>query len=440
MNKIKSMLPAHPRAQRPALRPAFLPAALLLSLLLITGCTDLSSGDPEPPEPRAPVTVSFWNPFGGGEGEFVERIIRDYNASQPEVFVKQLRLESNEYYARLRTALSFGKGPDVAVIHADRLSPFIKAKQITPLDNLAVQAGFQFSGIREQNLRSVSYEGQYYAVPLDTHFHMLYYNKTILAKAGVLSPDGQPLLEADTPEGFIRLLRQIAERVPGVQPMAVNTPYFQESFLDLYYQAGGELLSRDGKRAAIYNEKSVQVLSFYQRLFDEGLSDLGDNTPWDSFDKGQAGLWFGGVWEAGHHLDNKAQDIGMMPLPPVFGSNGQWGSSHTLVIPAYVNGEQREAAMDFMKYFSEVGSMIWGEAGHVPANLMIEQSRTYRALPYRELFIQARDQVKPAPQTDKYAALFTAVSEELQHIIHSRIQPEAGLQQLEERLNEILAN
>ncbi|MBP2110683.1 extracellular solute-binding protein [Paenibacillus silagei] len=413
---------------------------LLLCLLLFTGCADFSSRHTEPPERSTPVTISFWNPFGGGEGEFVERIIHDYNASQSEVFVKQLRLESNEYYARLRTALSFGKGPDVAVIHADRLSPFIKAQQIIPLNALAQQGGFQFNQIGEQNLQSVSYAGQYYAVPLDTHFHMLYYNKAILAKAGILSADGTPLLEETTPEGFIRLLRQIAARVPGVQPMAVNTPYFQESFLDLYYQAGGELLSRDGKRAAIYNEKSVEVLSFYQRLFDEGLSDLSDNTPWDSFDKGQAGLWFGGVWEAGHHLDNKALDIGIIPLPPIFGSADHWGSSHTLVIPAYTTVERQAGALDFMKYFSEVGGMIWGEAGHVPANSTVEQSRMYRELPYRERFIQAKDQVKFAPQTDKYAALFTAMSEELQHIVRNRIQPEAGLKRLEESLNQILAN
>ncbi|MEK3836660.1 MULTISPECIES: extracellular solute-binding protein [unclassified Paenibacillus] len=413
---------------------------LLLCLLLFTGCADFSSRYTEPPERSTPVTISFWNPFGGGEGEFVERIIHDYNASQSAVFVKQLRLESNEYYARLRTALSFGKGPDVAVIHADRLSPFIKAQQIIPLNALAQQGGFQFNQIGEQNLQSVSYAGQYYAVPLDTHFHMLYYNKAILAKAGVLSADGTPLLEENTPEGFIRLLRQIAARVPGVQSMAVNTPYFQESFLDLYYQAGGELLSRDGKRAAIYNEKSVEVLSFYQRLFDEGLSDLSDNTPWDSFDKGQAGLWFGGVWEAGHHLDNKALDIGIMPLPPIFGSADHWGSSHTLVIPAYTTVERQAGAMDFMKYFSEVGGMIWGEAGHVPANSTVEESRMYRELPYRERFIQAKDQVKFAPQTDKYAALFTAMSEELQHIVRNRIQPEAGLKRLEESLNQILAN
>ncbi|WNS44659.1 extracellular solute-binding protein [Paenibacillus sp. MMS20-IR301] len=413
---------------------------LLLSLALLPGCADFTAGEESRPETSAPVELSFWNPFGGGEGEYVERIIRNYNAAQSGVFVKQLRLESNEYYARLSTALSFGKGPDVAVVHADRLSPFVKAKQIVPLNKLGEERGFQWSGIAEQNLQSVSYNGQYYAVPLDTHFHMLYYNKDILARAGVLTPGGTPMLKEDTPEAFIAMLRQIAARVPGVQPMAVNTPYFQESFLDLYYEAGGELFSPDMNQAAIYNEKSVQVLSFYQQLFEEGLSTLEDNTPWDSFYNGQAGLWFGGVWEAGHHLDNEALDIGIVPLPPIFGSAAHWGSSHTLVIPAYVSGEEQEAAMDFMSYFLETGGSIWGEAGHVPASLKIAGSEEYRGLPYRRLFIQARDQVKYAPQTDKYAALFTAMSEELQNIIRSRIPPEAGLKTLEQSLNQILAN
>lgn len=114
------------------------------------------------------------------------------------------------------------------------------------------------------------------------------------------------------------------------------------------------------KHAAVDNEKSVKVLTFYQQLFEEGLSDLNDNTPWDSFYNGQAGLWFGGVWEAGHHLGNEDTEIGIMPLPPIFGSAAHWGSSHTLVIPAYVSLEEQEGAMDFMKYFSEVGGHIWG--------------------------------------------------------------------------------
>ncbi|MBB6733986.1 ABC transporter substrate-binding protein [Cohnella sp. CBP 2801] len=393
-----------------------------------------------PEDIPAPVVLSFWNPFGGGEGEYVERIIADFNASQSGIFVKQLRLESNEYYARLGTALSFGSGPDVAVVHADRLSPFVKAKRILPLDGPAAQAGFRFDEIEDANLRTVRFDGQYYAVPLDTHFHMLYYNKDILAQAGLLNEDGTPQLGKGTAEEFVQFLQRIRDRVPEVQPIAVNTPYFHESFLDLYDEAGGELLSPDGKTATIHNDKAVRVLTFYRKLFAEGLSDLGDMTPWDTFDSGRAGLWFGGVWEAGHYLSNPSLNVGIAPLPPLFGSSAHWGSSHTLVIPAYATDKKQQAAMAFIRYFSETGSSLWGEAGHVPANKAVVQSRDYLQLPYRPLFLESRATVKPAPKTDKYAALLTSLSEDLQSIVRNGTDPDAGLAAAEKKLNQILAN
>ena len=62
-----------------------------------------------------PVSIMFWNMFGGGEGDFVDQIVKDFNSSQDEVVVETLRLESNEYYAKFGTALASGKGPDVEI-------------------------------------------------------------------------------------------------------------------------------------------------------------------------------------------------------------------------------------------------------------------------------------------------------------------------------------
>ncbi|NRF94048.1 ABC transporter substrate-binding protein [Paenibacillus frigoriresistens] len=427
--------------------------ALLISLvvmlvLLVSGCSTMPDGSTEQMAKNkaasrgneAPVEISFWNPFGGGEGDFVEQIVQSFNVSQRKVFVKQLRLESNEYYVKLSTALSSGKGPDVAVAHVDRMSPFVKAKQIMPLDGLASETGFDFKEIEEPNLRSVSFNGKPYAVPLDTHFHMLYYNKAILKKVGLLNEDDTPKLGEASPEGFIRMLTQIQAKVPGVQPFAVNTPYFQEPFLNLYYEAGGDLLNSDMSKAAIHNEKALSVLKFYQQLYANHLSDLNDKTPWDSFHEGKAALWFGGVWEAGHHLSEKSLPVGIMPLPPIFGSFSHWGSSHTLVVPAYVTKEKQRAAMVFMTYFSEVGSKTWGLAGHVPANRAVLQSEQYQQLPYRKLFIEDQHHVKFAPQTDKYATIFTTLSEDLQSIVLGGLDPEAGLAALEKKINDILAN
>ncbi|MRN53683.1 ABC transporter substrate-binding protein [Paenibacillus monticola] len=423
-----------------------------LTLTLITaGCSSgtkdngessTASNQPSKTESTggSPVEISFWNMFGGGEGDFVDQIIKNFNDSQKEVIVKQLRLESNEYYAKLSTALSSSKGPDVAIAHVDRISPFVKAKQIVAVDELAAKVGFDLTQISESNITSVSYDGKPYAVPLDTHFHMFYYNKDILQKAGLLNEDGTPKLGDMTPEGFEKTLADIQAKVPDVQAIAVNTPYFQEPFLNLYYEAGGDILNADMTKASINNDKALNVLNFYMDLYKNKYADLNDKTPWDTFHNGKAAFWFGGVWEAGLLLGDSTLNVGAMPLPPIFGSQTHWASSHTLVIPTYVTPEKQEAAAKFMKYFSEVGGEIWGQAGHVPANSKVTTSEAYKQLPYRSEFIEAQKTVKFAPPTDKYTTIITTISESLQNIIFGSETPEDGLAKLDKEINEVLDN
>jgi multiple sugar transport system substrate-binding protein len=394
-----------------------------------------SSGDNGAGEP---VEVTFWNLFGGGEGDFVDQIVNGFNESQKEVSVKTLRLESNEYYAKLGTALASGKGPDVAVAHADRLAPFVQAGQLSALDGLATKADFNFSEITDANVESVSYDGKPYAVPLDTHFHMFYYNKDLLGKAGLLNEDGTPKFGEISPEGFKKFLLEIKSKVPDITPFGVNTPYFHEPFYNLYYQAGGSILTDDLSKASLNNEKALSVLKFYLDLYDQGLSDINDKTPWETFHSGKSATWFGGVWEAGWHLGEKGLNVGITSIPPFFGSESHWSGSHTLVIPEYVTDEKKLAAMKFMKYFTLKGGSIWGQAGHVPAGKAVAASAEYLKLPYREEFIKSQKTVKYAPKTDQYNAIDTVVKEMLQGIIFKTISPEEGLKGMEKEINDLI--
>lgn len=420
----------------------------LAAALALAGCSSGGNNSASPSSSSAgsdagsgkPIEITFWNSFGGGEGDFVDQIIKGFNDSQKEVVVQQLRLESNDYYAKLSTALSSGKGPDVAISHVDRLAPFVNAKQVVPVDDLASKVGFDLTQITQSNLDSVAYNGQHYAVPLDTHFHMFYYNKDLLQQAGLLNDDGTPKLGEMTPEGFEQTLAQVQSKVPSdVQAIAVNTPYFQEPFLNMYYEAGGDLLNADMTKAAINNDKALSVLKFYQDLYSKKYADLNDKTPWDSFSKGKAAFWFGGVWEAGGLLVD-SKNIGAMPLPPIFGSDTHWASSHTLIIPSYVSPEKQEAAAKFMRYYSEVGGSTWGKAGHVPANKNVTASQDYLNLPYRSEFLKAQKTVKFAPPTDKYNTIVTILAESLQNIIFGSETPENGLADVEKQINEVLQN
>lgn len=424
----------------------------LAGVMILAGCSgngNTPSNTEKPAETNnsaagngtgAPVEITFWNLFGGGEGDFVDQIVNGFNESQQEVTVKTLRLESNEYYAKLGTALASGKGPDVAVAHADRLAPFVKADQLSALDDLSAKADFNFSEITDTNVESVSYDGKPYAVPLDTHFHMFYYNKDLLSQADLLNEDGTPKFGDISPEGFKQFLTEIKNKVPGVTPFGVNTPYFHEPFYNLYYQAGGNILTEDLGKADLNNEKAVNVLNFYLDLYDQGLSDINDKTPWDTFHSGKSATWFGGVWEAGWHLGEDGLNVGIVSIPPFFGSESHWSGSHTLVIPKYVTEEKQVAAMKFMKYFTLEGGKIWAQAGHVPAGKAVTASDEYLNLPYRAEFIESQKTVKYAPKTDQYNAIDTIVKEWLQSIIFKTVTVEDGLKGMEKEINEIVQN
>lgn len=385
------------------------------------------------------VKITFWNMFGGGEGDFVDEIVNNFNESQNQVEVESIRLESNEFYAKYAAALSAGKGPDVAVTHCDRLAPFVNSGQLTGLNDLAAQEGFAFSSISDLSMEAVTFDGEVYSVPLDTHFHMCYYNKEILKEAGKLKEDGKPDFGEISPEGLLTFLSEIKEAVPDKKPFCINTPYFKEPFYNMYYEAGGELLNQDLSAAAVNNEKAVEVLEFFMKAYDSGLADINDVNPWDTFAGGDSALWFGGVWEAGNYFTEENGDrFGAVALPAFFGSETHWASSHGLTIPAYVEDEKKAAAMKFMAYFSAEGSKIWGKAGHVPASKAVMESEEYLSLPYRDEFVKAQKTVKFAPQINNYNAVDTIIAEQLQSIIFGYTSIEDGLASIEAEINDLI--
>ena len=383
--------------------------------------------------------ITFWNMFGGGEGDFVDEIVKNFNESQSEVTVEAIRLDSNEFYAKYGAALSSGKGPDVAVSHCDKLAPFVNGGQLAELDDLAKQENFDFSTISDLSMDAVTFDGKVYSVPLDTHFHMCYYNKELLKDAGKLKEDGTPDFGEISPEGLLKFLQEVKEAVPDKKPFCINTPYFKEPFYNMYYEAGGELLNDDLSAAAINNDKAKEVLEFFMKAYDTELADINDVNPWDTFANGGSAIWFGGVWEAGNYFTEENGDrFGAIALPAFFGSETHWASSHGLTIPSYVDDAKKAAAMKFMAYFSAEGSKIWGKAGHVPAAKAVMESEEYQSLPYRTEFVKAQKTVKFAPQINNYNAVDTVIAEQLQNIIFGHVSIEDGLKSIESEINDLI--
>src|SRR6056297_1964149 len=151
------------------------------------------------------VTVEYWNLFGGGDAEFMDEIVAEFNAAHENIEVDVTRLEWEEYYTKLKTATASGNGPDIAISHVTRVKELADEGLIVALNELGADVGINWEEYNQNILNGAEIDGQVYGVPLDTHPLVYYYNKDLLAEADLLAEDGTPKIEGSFKDFLAKL-------------------------------------------------------------------------------------------------------------------------------------------------------------------------------------------------------------------------------------------
>ena len=124
----------------------------------------------------------------------MKQMISDFNAAHAgKIKIDATTLEwGTPFYSKVQTSAAVGEAPDVMTYHASRI-PLAVSQGI--LDEITAddwQDGFVELDFAAATWDAVTVDGKQYAVPLDTHPIVLYYNRDLLKKAGVLGDDGKP--------------------------------------------------------------------------------------------------------------------------------------------------------------------------------------------------------------------------------------------------------
>ena len=94
--------------------------------LVVAGAMLFASAAPEKSAGKeGPIELKFWSLFTGGDGEFFNAMIDEFNASQDEIHMTNDMVRFDDYYTRLTTALAAGTAPDVIVLHQARLINYV---------------------------------------------------------------------------------------------------------------------------------------------------------------------------------------------------------------------------------------------------------------------------------------------------------------------------
>ena len=342
---------------------------------------------------HAEETVVWWDFLSGGDGVRMKQLLSDFNAQhQGKIKIDATTLEwGTPFYAKVQTSAAVGEAPDMMTYHASRLPLAVKqgvVQEITADDWKAL--GITKADYATATWDAVTVDGKQYAVPFDTHPIVLYYNKDILKKAGLLTDDGKPK-GMESRQAFTDTLKAL--KAAGVKfPLGSVTADGNFMFRTVYSLMGqqdGELMT-DGKFLVGDNAKKLEnALAVLQDWTKEGLQSTYTDYPATValFTSGEAAMMINGVWEVPTMTDLKKDgklfEWGAVELPVIFNHPSTYADSHTFAIPANkgkdMTPEKRAAVLEVISWM-EKNSLFWATAGHIPAYGPVTQTAEYKAM------------------------------------------------------------
>jgi multiple sugar transport system substrate-binding protein len=314
------------------------------------------------------VTLSYWNGFTGGDGPFMDQLVKDFMAENPKIAVKQNTVEWGQYYQRMPAAVTAGKGPDVGVMHMDQLATNAVRKIIVPVDDLVESLQLSEDNFTTEVWNAGVFQDARYGVPLDVHSLGMYYNEDQFSQAGV---DEAPTDE----ESFMAALDQLQE----VNPQPFWMPNLWPAhlmFLSLLWQNGGQPYDTENSKATFDSDAGVQALTWMTDIVDKGYSpkNVAQDSQYVGFKNSKVSITWDGIWQI-NDLKAAKLPFALAPIPQIGSTSAVWANSHNFYITKQVaeDDNKLQAAKVFVDWIIKK-SADWAGAGMIPASKSVRES------------------------------------------------------------------
>lgn len=340
-------------------------------------------------------TVVWWDFLGGGDGVRMKKLIEDFNAANAgNIEIQATTLDwGTPFYSKVQTSAAVGEGPDIMTYHASRIPLAVSQdtlKEITADDMAAM--GLSADSFASATWDAVNVDGKQYAVPFDTHPIVLYYNKDILEKSGLIGADGLPdLAQLNGLDNFNAALQKLKDdgNEWSIAQVTADGNFAFRTVYSLLCQQDGQI----GNDGDWFPGDSVDKLASSIGVIADWVAK-GYNPPKTDypstvalFTSGKVPFMINGVWEVPTMDDLNKQgklfNWGAIEIPALFNHTCTYSDSHTFAIPNNAGKEatpEKHAAVLAVIKFMEENSLFWATAGHVPANKAVTDTAEYKAM------------------------------------------------------------
>lgn len=325
-----------------------------------------------------------------------KEVLAGFAKEYPDIEVEVVQLSWSTGFDKIVTAIAAGAAPDVVELGNTWVASFASKNVLLEMhpEDLAKYKSFPAANCAE-------YMGKYYGYPWLLGTRAMFYNVDLMIKAG-LDPDKPP----ETWSQLLEAVKKISA-LPGVYGIGlpageVYSPW-QEWFLLAIWGNGGDVVSKDLKKAVLNSPQNRETALFYQELSKYALKskqkDLGE-----AFGEGRVGFLVSGAWSIGtlaQSYPNLNYGVCLIPKPDKpEGIHASFLGGEVLAIPSQCKNV--DAARKLINYLMrpEVAMIITKHyPGVYPADPKAASDPWFEDNPLHLVFFEQLKTAFPVPPT-----------------------------------------
>ncbi|XVS64863.1 extracellular solute-binding protein [Actinosynnema sp. CA-299493] len=327
-------------------RTTLVTAVAAVSALVLTACGGGDGGSASGDSGE----ITFWDTSGPNEGPVFASIAQEC-ATKGGYKVKTETVPFDAALNNYRTAAQGGQGPDVFRAEVAWVSQLAKLGYIADL--AGTELASDTSDFLDTPLGSTKYDGKTYGVPQVTDSLALFYNKKLLADAGVEPPKTWDEVKT------------AAAKLGGEKTIFINNDAYYA--LPFIYGEGGDLVDADAKKIVVNSAANVKALETAKGLLDaKAASTALDpsnsyNNMQAAFTSGEVAMVVNGPWSVADYLKGAAfTDAANLGIAPVPGATAGKGSApvggHDYVIRQ--GTKAKDSSVEFIACMSSTESQV----------------------------------------------------------------------------------
>ena len=313
-----------------------------------------------------PTTLTFWNGFTSTDGEVLQQIVDDFNASNEwNITIEMDVMPWATFNEKLPAAIAAGNAPDFLLCSSGYYAPYVEAGSFQDVSDFYELPEVNADDFDKNVVDLLYYDDLCVGVPMQMVSHYFYWDKDLYEAAG-LDPESPPETFEELVENA-KLLTDKSKNQYGFCVPVNNNVTAQYTM----YAYGGGYVNEDETEAVFNSEENVKAFETLKTLYECSPKDSDDNT----YISGQLAQFINGPWIINGLRENEI-NYGVKAVPACTGVEQDAAVIPVgFSIPKTTSEEHKELVYKFVNYWNtEEICTKWTKECGTPAYLLSAQA------------------------------------------------------------------